>query len=61
MNELKETGKVTRGYLGIYLQDIDGNLARGLNVRQGSGVYVSEVISDSPASRGGIQRRRYYN
>ena len=38
MNELKETGKVTRGYLGIYLQDIDGNLARGLNVRQGSGV-----------------------
>ena len=55
MNELKETGKVTRGYLGIYLQDIDGNLARGLNVRQGSGVYVSEVIPDSPASRGGIQ------
>ena len=30
-------------------------MARGLNVRQGSGVYVSEVIPDSPASRGGIQ------
>lgn len=55
MTELKETGKVTRGYLGIYLQDIDDNLSRGLNVRQNSGVYVSEVVPDSPASKGGIQ------
>ena len=55
MNELKETGKVTRGYLGIYLQDIDENLARGLNIRQGSGVYVSEVVPNSPASKGGLQ------
>lgn len=55
MNELKETGKVTRGYLGIYLQDIDENLARGLNIRQGSGVYVSEVVPNSPASKSGLQ------
>ena len=55
MTELKENGKVTRGYLGIYLQDIDENLSRGLNVKQNSGVYVSEVIPDSPASKGGLQ------
>ena len=55
MKELRETGKVTRGYLGIYLQDIDENLARGLNIRQGSGVYVSEVVPNSPASKGGLQ------
>lgn len=55
INELKENGKVTRGYLGIYPQDIDENLARGLNVKQGSGVYVSEVVPDSPASKAGIQ------
>ena len=55
MTELKENGKVTRGYLGIYLQDIDENLSRGLNVKQNSGVYVSEVIPDSPASKGRLQ------
>lgn len=55
MTDLKENGRVTRGYLGIYLQDIDENLSRGLNVRQNSGVYVSEVIPDSPAYKGGLQ------
>lgn len=55
MNELRETGKVTRGYLGIYLQDIDENLAKGLNVRQGSGAYISEVVPNSPASKSGLQ------
>ena len=55
MTDLKENGRVTRGYLGIYLQDIDENLSRGLNVKQNSGVYVSEVIPDSPASKGGLQ------
>ena len=55
MTDLKENGRVTRGYLGIYLQDIDENLSRGLNVRQNSGVYVSEVIPDSPAAKGGLQ------
>ncbi|MBW5395072.1 Do family serine endopeptidase, partial [Brachyspira hampsonii] len=55
MTDLKENGRVTRGYLGIYLQDIDENLSRGLNVKQNSGVYVSEVIPDSPAAKGGLQ------
>lgn len=55
MQELKETGKVTRGYLGIYPQDIDENLSRGLNVKQGVGVYVSEVIEGSPASKAGLE------
>ncbi|ASJ21817.1 DegQ family serine endoprotease [Brachyspira hampsonii] len=55
MTDLKENGRVTRGYLGIYLQDIDENLSRGLNVKQNSGVYVSEVVPDSPAAKGGLQ------
>lgn len=54
MKELKENGKVTRGYLGIYPQDIDENLARGLKVKQNSGVFVSEVVPDSPASKAGL-------
>lgn len=55
MPQLKETGRVTRGYIGLYPQDIDENLARGLDIKQKSGVYVSEVVKNSPASKAGLQ------
>lgn len=55
MPQLKETGRVTRGYIGLYPQDIDENLARGLNLEQGSGVYISDVVPNSPASKSGIK------
>ncbi len=53
--ELRAKGKITRGYLGIYPQDVDENLAEGLSVEPYSGVYVSEVVPDSPANKAGIQ------
>ena len=53
--QLKETGRVTRGYIGLYPQDIDENLARGLNLNQNSGVYVSDVVDNSPASKAGLK------
>ncbi len=53
--QLRSEGKITRGYLGIYPQDIDSNLAEGIGVEQFSGVYVSEVVGDSPAEKAGLQ------
>ncbi len=53
--QLRKDGKITRGYLGIYPQDIDSNLAEGIGVEAHSGVYVSEVVSGSPAEKAGIQ------
>lgn len=55
LTQLKETGRVMRGYLGVYPQDIDENLSKGLNIRQNSGVYVSEVLPDSPAAKAGLE------
>ncbi len=53
--QLRKDGKITRGYLGIYPQDIDDNLAEGIGVDAHSGVYVSEVVPNSPADKAGLQ------
>jgi S1-C subfamily serine protease len=53
--ELKTTGKVTRGWLGVGVQDITPELANNLKVKQGSGVLVSEVVKGSPADTAGLR------
>jgi len=54
IEELKTKGKVTRGYLGVYLQDITEDLKDAMNLPTLEGVLISEVIGDTPASRAGI-------
>lgn len=54
IEELKVKGKVTRGYLGVYLQDITKDLKDAMNLPTLEGVLISEVIGDTPASRAGI-------
>ena len=55
LNELVKNGKVSRGYLGITIQDIDENLARGLNVKAREGALVGTVMDRSPAAKAGIR------
>lgn len=53
--QLRNEGKITRGYLGIYPQDIDNNLSEGIGIEPFSGVYVSEVVVGSPAEKAGLE------
>lgn len=55
MRQLREDGKVSRGYLGVYIQDIDETLAKGLGVDPYIGVFVSKVVEDTPADKAGIK------
>jgi serine protease Do len=55
IDELKETGKVTRGYLGVYLQDISDDLKDALDLPSLEGVLISEVAPNTPADRAGVQ------
>ncbi len=48
-------GKVTRGYLGISMQDIDANLAKHFNLPDQNGALVNDVIQNSPAEKAGIK------
>jgi serine protease Do len=56
MASLVKTGHVTRGYLGVVIQDIDRDLAEAMKLQPGSGALVADVEDDSPAARAGIQR-----
>jgi serine protease Do len=47
-------GKVTRGYLGVSIDDVDENLAGALGMPALQGALVREVMPNSPAAKGGI-------
>jgi len=55
IDELKTKGKVMRGYLGIYLQEITEDLKDGLGLPSLEGVLISEVLDKTPASRAGLK------
>jgi len=56
MRELIETGKVTRGWLGVAIQDITPDLAESFQVEVTEGVLISDVQNDSPADKAGFER-----
>jgi serine protease Do len=53
--QLKTRGKVTRGYLGIYGQDVTADIADLLQLKNGKGVIVAKVEKGSPAEKAGLQ------
>jgi serine protease Do len=56
MTSLIENGKVTRGFLGVVIQDVTQELADALGIKPGSGVLISSVGPDSPAAKAGIKQ-----
>ncbi len=56
MTSLIATGKVTRGFLGVVIQDITQEIAGALGVKAGEGVLVANVGPNSPAARSGIKQ-----
>jgi serine protease Do len=54
-SQLQEFGKVTRGWLGVGIQDIDEQLAQSFNLPDSNGILVTEVHPDTPAEKGGIK------
>ncbi|MCX6180156.1 MAG: DegQ family serine endoprotease [Chlorobiales bacterium] len=55
LSALITTGKVSRGYLGVSIQDIDENLAKAMHLKVGEGVLVGTVVEGSPAAKNGIK------
>jgi serine protease Do len=54
--QLKETGHVTRGWLGVSVQQVSDDLADSFGLKETRGALVSEVIKDSPAEKAGLRR-----
>lgn len=53
--QLKEKGRVDRGWLGVMIQDVDKNLASSLGLDKPMGALISEVDADGPAAKSGLK------
>lgn len=52
--DLINDGIVSRGWLGISIQDIDSNMGKALKLEKNVGVLISDVFPNSPAEKGGL-------
>lgn len=53
--ELRETGKVTRGRIGVQVQELTVDLAENFGLKEPEGALVSAVEPGAPAAKAGIQ------
>ena len=54
--QLRESGAVTRGWIGVSVQAVTPELAKALSLEATDGALVAQVAPGSPAERAGIQR-----
>lgn len=54
-SQLKEKGRVVRGYLGVLLQPLDEELAQSFNLNHTRGALVSRVMPNTPAEKAGMK------
>jgi serine protease Do len=52
--QLIESGKVTRGWLGVGIQEVTPELAKSFNLKTPEGVLISQVEPNSPAAKAGL-------
>jgi serine protease Do len=55
VGQLKTSGKVTRGWLGVLIQDVTRELAESFGMAQPRGALVARVMPDGPAAKAGIE------
>jgi serine protease Do len=53
--QLVSSGKVTRGRIGVQIQDVNAQLADSFGLDRPRGALVSQVIGDGPAEKGGVK------
>lgn len=56
LSQLEKEGKVTRGWLGVMIQEVTKDLAKSLGLKKEEGALVGDVISGGPAEKAGIMR-----
>jgi serine protease Do len=56
MDNLVKSGKVTRGWLGVSIQDVTPDLAKQFAIPEAKGALVTDVLENSPSAKAGIQQ-----
>jgi serine protease Do len=55
MQQLKDSGRVARGWLGVVIQNVDQGLAESFGLKKPQGALVSQVLENSPAAKAGLE------
>ena len=55
MSDLVDKGFVTRSWLGVYIQELDDETARALEIKTRNGALITDVVEDSPAEKSGLE------
>lgn len=55
VEQLKTKGYVTRGWLGVLIQDVTRELAESFGMARPRGALIAKVLADSPAQRAGLE------
>ena len=53
--QLRASGRVSRGYMGVALRDVDADVQRSLHLSTAAGALVQDVTAGSPAARAGVR------
>jgi serine protease Do len=53
--DLKDDGKVTRGFIGVHIQPVTKEIADAIGLKEARGALVAETTQDSPAAKAGIK------
>ncbi len=56
IEQLKEHGKVERGWLGVQIQEVTPDLAKSLGMPKPEGALVADVTADGPAAKAGLKQ-----
>lgn len=54
VEQLKDKGKVSRGWLGVVIQEVNKDLAESFGLKQAKGALVAQLVPGSPAETGGL-------
>jgi len=55
VGQLRDGGRVVRGYLGVQLQEMDAETASSFDIKPSDGVLIARVQPDTPAQKAGLQ------
>ncbi len=54
-DQLKAQGKVSRGWLGVVIQEVNKDLAESFGLDKPAGALIAQVMPDGPAAKGGLR------
>ncbi len=56
VGQLREKGRVVRGYIGVFIQEVTPDLAKTLGLKEATGALIGDVVPGGPSDKAGFLR-----